>query len=52
MNCQNGCKFLIERIRNGETEFFCRLIPAVRCMGTINCSAYEKKEQDEPDKKR
>lgn len=42
-NCTD-CRFLIEREKGGELEWFCRVLPGQRCMGVTKCSAWEKKE--------
>lgn len=52
MNCQSGCKFLIEWEKIGaEKEFFCQLFPSRKCQGLIRCSAFEKKEPVKESKK-
>lgn len=52
MNCQEGCKFLIEWEKvGGEKEFFCQLLPNQKCQGVIRCSAFEKKEVKPSSKK-
>jgi hypothetical protein len=53
MNCQQGCKFLIEWEKvGGEKEFFCQLLPNRSHQGVIRCSAFEPKvvKDDKPKK--
>lgn len=50
-NCQDGCKYCVERDRGGEFEQFCSLLGGGRtCFGVTICSGYEKLAVKEPEK--
>ncbi|MGA2465512.1 MAG: hypothetical protein ABSH06_14290 [Thermodesulfobacteriota bacterium] len=49
-NCQDKCKFLVERDRGGELEQWCSLIGGRNCFGVTRCSGYEKLAVKEPEK--
>jgi hypothetical protein len=49
MNCQDGCRFKVERDRAGELEQWCSLIGGRTCYGVTRCSGFEPKVvKDEP----
>jgi hypothetical protein len=50
-NC-GDCSFLIVRERGGvDLEWFCRLLPGQKCFGVTDCSAWEPKPKETPEKK-
>lgn len=46
MNCMDGCKFLITKVKIDDSrEYSCQLDGRL-CLGIKQCSAFEKKEKE------